>query len=162
MVPARPDRRSSELREVAGSWLQGPPRRATGYPGERLGLPPTGRGSIASFGERLAAVIVDLAVSSLIGFVLVRPSTVSAEQQWNLVSVAVFVLTTGLLAFTTGRTLGMRLTHLQIVRLDGGTVGPRVFVRQLLVALLVPALIWNSDRRGMHDRACHTAVVRVG
>jgi len=161
MLRSRSDARSSQLREVAGSWLQGPPRSAAGYPGERLGLPRTGRGSMASFGERLGAVVVDLAISSVIGLLLVRPTRVGQEQLWNLVSVAAFIVMTSVLTLTSGRTLGMRLAHLQIVRLDGGTVGPRAFVRQSLVAVLVPALIWNADQRGLHDRACHTAVVRV-
>src|SRR5689334_22272379 len=43
-----------------GSWLSGPGTPEPGtYPGERLGLPKDGPGSIARFGRRIAALIVD-------------------------------------------------------------------------------------------------------
>jgi uncharacterized RDD family membrane protein YckC len=31
----------------------------------------------------------------------------------------------------------------------------------VLLALLVPALIWDRDGRGMHDKAAGTALVRT-
>lgn len=162
MPENRPPRRRPALRELTGGWLPGSGSRArAGYPGERLGLPRSGRGSLAPPGARLGALLADLVLSSLVGALLVRPASLAAEQTWNLVSVGVFVLGTGVQALASGRTAGMRLAGLQIVRLDGGRVGPRIFFRQLLVALLIPALIWNRDQRGLHDQACNTAVVRV-
>lgn len=38
------------------------------YPGQRLGLPREGRGSIARPGRRIAALLVDVACAGLIGF----------------------------------------------------------------------------------------------
>ena len=49
-----------------------------------------------------------------------------------------------------------------MVRLDGrplGLVG--VFVRTLLLCLLVPALIWDRDGRGLHDKAVGSVLVRA-
>lgn len=34
-------------------------------------------------------------------------------------------------------------------------------VGTLLLCLAVPALIWDRDQRGMHDRAANTVVVRM-
>ena len=37
---------------------------------------------------------------------------------------------------------------------DGGRIGmPRALLRGVLLALVVPALIMDGDRRGLHDRA---------
>lgn len=151
----------SNTRRALGSWLEGPPRRVRDFAGKRLRLPESGRGSVASFGEKFLALLIDLMVSSLIGLILVRPHSLGEERLWNSVSVAVFVLTSALLLLATGRTLGQRIMALQVVRLDGRRVGARAFLRQLLVALLVPALINDADRRGLHDRICRTVVVRV-
>ena len=47
-----------------GSWLSGPGTPESGtYPGERLGLPRSGSGSIARFGRRIAALAVDWVIS---------------------------------------------------------------------------------------------------
>lgn len=159
--PTKPRGGISDTRRALGGWLEGPPRRTDGYPGKSLGLPDAGRGSVASFGEKLLALVIDLAVASLIGLVIVRPHTVGEERTWNSVSVIVFVLVTAIGLLTSGRTIGMRIAALQVVRLDGQRVGPRAFVRQILVALLIPALFVNRDRRGWHDRLCNTVVVRI-
>ena len=120
-----------------------------------------GRGSVANYGERIVALVTDLAVASLIGLLLVRPHRLVDERRWNLLSVAVFVVVTALVLSLSGRTPGMRLMGLQVVRLDGRTMGWRSLPRQLLVALLIPAVIVDRDRRGLHDRAVATVVVRV-
>jgi hypothetical protein len=40
-------------------------------------------------------------------------------------------------------------------------IGPvRVVIRTVLLLLLVPAVIWDRDGRGLHDRLTETAVVR--
>ncbi len=38
------------------------------YPGERLGLPRQGPGSIAKVGRRAAALIIDLACATIVGY----------------------------------------------------------------------------------------------
>lgn len=155
------DEAISSTRRALGSWLDGPPRLHPGYAGQRLGLPQDGRGSIASFGEKLLAIVIDLMSSSLIGLLLVRPTSDQGERLWNTVSVGVFIVVTSAGLMTSGRTIGMRVMALQVVRADGRRVGPLAVVRQILVALLVPALFVNRDRRGLHDRLTSTMVVRI-
>ena len=54
-------------REDIGSWLEGPPRESRGaYPGERLGLPENGPGSIAPMWRRVVALFIDGIMSQLI------------------------------------------------------------------------------------------------
>jgi uncharacterized RDD family membrane protein YckC len=60
-----------------------------------------------------------------------------------------------------GQTPGMRLTRIACVSIvDGRPIGiPRAFLRGVLLALLVPALIMDRRRRGWHDRAAGSIVI---
>lgn len=74
-----------------------------------------------------------------------------------LFALEVFVLT----AFG-GASAGQRLRRLRVARLDGTRIGPgRALVRTVLLCLLVPALIWDRDGRGLHDKATGTVLVRL-
>jgi hypothetical protein len=46
------------------------------------------------------------------------------------------------------------------VKLDGTHVGliPSL-IRILLILLVLPAVIWDADNRGLHDKAAKTALV---
>lgn len=150
------------LRETAGTWLEGPPRPArTGHPGDRLGLPEAGRGSVASQAAKLGAFVVDIVVAEIIAVLVFTPHSSHDQYVTNLLSDGVFVVVTALLLAMSGRTLGMRAFGLQVVRLDGRTMRWRSVPRQVLCALLVPALIVDRDRRGLHDKAAGTVVVNV-
>lgn len=159
-----------------GSWLSGPAAAGIGpvqdFRGQRLGLPPAGPGSIASFGRRLAAFAVDaVAANALVGLAYVTGFEPTAQGRGNLVFL-VFLVEVLLLVALTGSSIGMRVLGLRVVRLAeqrGGHPRPvghgppgfgRALVRTLLLAVLVPALIWDADGRGLHDRAAGTAVLR--
>jgi uncharacterized RDD family membrane protein YckC len=135
-----------------------------GRRGARLGLPASGPGSLAPFGLRIVAFLIDLVASALVAGVFVRRSDLSGPAahlpgQWSVLPWAVDYLF-GLLLF--GRTLGMYLTGLRVVRVDVPVaVGPgRALVRTVLLSVLVPALMVDGDLRGLHDRLTGTAVIR--
>jgi hypothetical protein len=145
-------------RRSLGSWLQGPGAArpdvpATSYPGQRLGLPADGPGSIAGTGLRLLAFLLDSIMSRLVQLVLLP------DLWWGVTlvfAVEVFVLT----AFG-GASAGQRLLRLRIRRLDGRPVWlGAAFVRTTLLLLLIPALITDRDGRGLHDKAAGTVLVR--
>jgi uncharacterized RDD family membrane protein YckC len=82
-------------------------------------------------------------------------------KSWSLIPLAVDYVFGMLLA---GQTLGMRLIGLRIIRVDDQRqpVNPwRAVVRTVLLFLLIPAVIWDKDGRGLHDRYTDTAVVRA-
>jgi uncharacterized RDD family membrane protein YckC len=79
---------------------------------------------------------------------------------WSLIPLAVDYVVGILLA---GRTVGMYLFGVRLVRVDRtAAVDPlRILIRTVLLYLLVPALIFDRDGRGLHDRLTDTAVVRA-
>ncbi|MFL6163138.1 MAG: RDD family protein [Jatrophihabitantaceae bacterium] len=135
-----------------------------GQRGARLGLPAGGPGSLAPFGPRLLAFAIDLIAAGLVaGLFVHRPNesglAAHLPGQWSVLPWAADYLL-GLLLF--GRTLGMYLTGLRVIRVDAQVaVGPgRALVRTALLSVLVPALLVDSDLRGLHDRLTATAVIR--
>jgi uncharacterized RDD family membrane protein YckC len=134
-----------------------PASRAPGdYRGAGVGLPPSGPGSVAPTSRRIAALVVDCALSALVAAFFTRPE---APRLWS--AVVLFVAYTFFTGFF-GQTPGMRLLGIGCVRVaDGRPLGvPRAALRALLLQLVFPAAIMNSDGRGWHDRAAGSVVVR--
>ncbi|CAM5737126.1 RDD family protein [Streptomyces badius] len=63
---------------------------------------------------------------------------------------------------TIGCTPGKRLLGVRVVADDGGRLGfVRVAVRTVLLLLVIPALVWDRDGRGLHDRLSRSVQVRM-
>jgi uncharacterized RDD family membrane protein YckC len=151
-----------ERRDI-GSWLDGPAayhRTHTGqYAGQRLGLPAVGPGSIGRFGRRLIAVFIDWGLCLLIAAGLFHVPLTGAGSG-GFVPLAVFAAENVLLVGTVGSTVGHRALGLRVLSLDGTRAGlAQVLSRTLLLVLAVPALIWDRDGRGLHDRVPNTVLV---
>jgi len=132
----------------------------TGYRGERLGLPETGPGSLASLGRRLAALGVDWAAANLVTAFVGAGRFAYGTPAFNLVALGIFAVEVFVLTWLAGASFGQRLLHIGVVSLDRGRVPcPRALLRTVLICLAVPALIWDQDGRGLHDRANLTAVI---
>lgn len=128
------------------------------YPGEDLGLPETGPGSIASMSRRIGAIFIDWLLCTFIVVALIRPARPDVEY-WTLL---IFAAQDYLLTALTGFTIGKRLLRIRVVKLDGRMVGLLWgLLRTFLLLTVIPALLMNRDLRGLHDRASNTAVVRV-
>nr|WP_196789810.1 RDD family protein [Streptomyces caniscabiei] len=154
-----------DKRQAIGSWLSGPRDAAEaagvdfGYRGEQLGLPEEGPGSIARPGRRLGALAVDWGLCLLIAYGLITDGYDQATSNWALL---IFFLLHALTLGTVGFTPGKRLFGLRVVAQDTGTVNPwRALVRTALLCLAVPALVWDRDGRGLHDRLARTVEVRI-
>lgn len=148
-------------REDVATWLQGPRGAqpdAYGPPGERLGLPLWGRGSVAPWGRRLLAVFVDWVAALLIAGLVSGHSYGTTAYRTD--TLLIFGIEVALLTSVGGASFGQRLLRLRVVRVDGRRLGVvAVLVRTLLLCLAVPALIWDRDRRGLHDKAAGSVVV---
>ncbi|MED7951004.1 MULTISPECIES: RDD family protein [unclassified Streptomyces] len=154
-----------DTREALGSWIDGPKAAAEkmgadfGYRGERLGLPQEGPGSVGGPGRRMGALFVDGWLVALVAFGLVSKGSPASANLWTT---PLFFTVTVLLIATTGTTVGKRLFGLRVVRLDGSRATiPQVLLRTLLLCLVVPALVWDRDTRGLHDKAVGTVEVRI-
>lgn len=148
-----------------GSWLSGPQAGlengadAGAWRGEKLGLPESGPGSIASSWPRVLALFLDwvmcYGVSLLFVGVLSPRLSTAVLGVWFVVG----VVAVSAFSFTPGQfVVGMR-----VIRVDGADrVGViRAFFRQVLLVFIVPPLLNDADGRGLHDRATGTALVRT-
>ncbi|WP_353113524.1 RDD family protein [Microbacterium sp.] len=135
------------------------------YPGERLGLPATGPGSIARVGRRIGALAIDYAAATIIavGFLQYDPWASTQESGWRLFApMMVFAVLNILFIPTAGGSPGHRILGMRVMRLGGGWSGLwRPIVRTLLLVFVIPAVIWDADQRGMHDKAAGLVLLRV-
>lgn len=142
-------------RDDVGSWLDGPPP-AQDYPGQRLGRPDTGPGSVARIGRRFLAILIDWLIALALASLLV-----SYDLQ-NLVTLWIWFGVTAVAVGFTGHSLGHFLLGLQVQTMDGYAPGLwRGIIRSALILPVIPVLIMNADQRGLHDRAVGTILVRI-
>lgn len=153
-------------RKDIGSWLSGPQLDhgldgEIGYPGERLGLPSAGRGAVTTWGRRIGALVIDWFIVLGVSLAIVGPPT-PGDDTFGLVNLAVLVVMYVLLLMTAGATLGMWLLGLAVWPVGSQRLSfVRVVGRTLLLALVIPAVVYDRDRRGLHDKVGATVVVRV-
>ncbi|MGO2041542.1 MAG: RDD family protein, partial [Cellulosimicrobium funkei] len=75
----------------------------------------------------------------------------------------VFAIENVLLVSTLGFTVGHRVMGIRVRRLaePARMVGlGRGVLRTVLLCLVIPAVVWDADGRGLHDRAAGTVLVR--
>lgn len=139
------------LRESRYAWAV--TSDAQSYPGQRLGLPATGSGSVARPGRRIGALFIDYGAAYLI----------SGFFGWDALAIlTIFALIQILFLPTLQGSPGHRILGMRLTRLDGSWVGLwRPIVRTALLIVVIPAVIWDADQRGLHDKAAGTVLVRV-
>ena len=123
------------------------------YPGERLGMPAVGPGSVARPGRRIAALAIDWAAAVIISIAFFAYD--------SFATLVVFAAVQILFLTTLGGSPGHRLVGLRLQLVGGGWVGLwRPIVRTALLVLVIPAVIWDADQRGLHDKVAGTVLVR--
>jgi uncharacterized RDD family membrane protein YckC len=129
------------------------------YPGETLGLPESGPGSLAPMARRLAALLIDWLISYGLAALALGFGVISIEVLPTAVLVIWFLLGAAAVRLF-GFTPGQLVLGLGVVAVDGRLGIGRISVRGLLIGLVIPPLFTDWDGRGIHDRVTHTAVVR--
>ncbi len=123
------------------------------WPGQRLGLPEFGSRSVARFGRRLGAIAIDWGLAVVI-------SVLFFSYDW-LATLLLFVGMQVLMTVVVNASIGHALLGLRVVPMEGGLLGVwRPVVRALLIALVIPAMVWDDNNRGLHDRASRTILLR--
>lgn len=123
------------------------------WPGRRLGLPESGPRSVARLGRRIAALAIDWATAVLI--------SVAFFSYEPFATLAVFAVAQIVFLLTANGSVGHLVLGMRVVPVAGGYLGLwRPFTRTILLCLVIPAVIWDKDQRGMHDRLSGTVLVR--
>ena len=127
---------------------------ATEWPGKRLGLPASGPRSIGRLGRRLAALVIDWVVASGLSALIFG---IEAQLQ----TVAVFAVLQIVFIIIFSGSIGHLVVGLRVVPLDPRWIGVlKPIVRTLLLSIVIPAVIWDTDQRGLHDKIAGTILVR--
>jgi RDD family len=154
-----------------GTWLSGPPPTDPGtpdqgpndFPGQRLGLPPSGAGSLVGTGRRILALTIDWLIAMGLAALVTSldgSGTLAQHQAFSLeiIWLVIGTVSVRLFAFTPGQfALGLQVASVDH-RLHVGL--GRAAIRVLLVALVIPPLFTDRDGRGIQDRVTGTAIVR--
>jgi uncharacterized RDD family membrane protein YckC len=118
-------------------------------------------GLVAGFARRLLAIAIDWALSIGMALLLFRSAPYgSAESQ--VATLSLFAFEVVLLTWLTSASFGQRIVGLVVLRTDGRRVSlGRIVVRTLLICMVIPAVVLDSDGRGLHDRAVDSVVLRA-
>lgn len=141
----------------------GPTLTPSEFPGERLGLPETGPQSVARVGRRFAALMLDWVTAIMLTMMMTGSSYVDVASRGSgqLLTLAVFVFLQIIGMWTLGGSIGHRVCGLYLVNVRGGKLQFwRPVVRSVLLGLVIPALVWDSDQRGFHDKIAGTILLR--
>ncbi|ALA67690.1 RDD family protein [Corynebacterium lactis] len=169
--------------EEKHSWLDGPqvpgefdnPDHESDYPGQALGLTPSGPGSQATLLRRSGGILIDWVICIFLTVAFTpfyKPSQAQLDQfgdsfiAWQsfvaTLTPVIFLVLGTVSVWLFARTPGQWAMKMGVARIDDPSkrVGfVRAFVRSLLTIFLLPPAIVDSDMRGMHDRATGTAVI---
>jgi len=137
---------------AAGDSLQD----VTNPPPNTLVLP----GEVAGLGRRVAAIAIDWLACILLSRVIFGQFAYgSPESSFSIL--LIFIAEVTLFTWLISASFGQRLLGISVVRLDGGRLAFwRVLVRTLLICIVIPAVVYDSVGRGLHDRAVGSVAIR--
>jgi uncharacterized RDD family membrane protein YckC len=116
---------------------------------------------VAGWGSRFAALCLDWVASLLVAMALTGGAAMSSRGWETWVPMLVFLVEGTLLTALLGGSFGQLITRVAVVRLDGRPVSLLgALLRTALICLVVPPLVYNPDRRGLHDLVTGTLTVR--
>ena len=134
-----------------------------GYPGKKLGLPETGYRSVGRVGRRIVALLLDWAIAYIIALLWLGLPQLTQPGLGQFAILGIFVALQIVSIPVLGGSIGHRVLGLAVTRIRGGWVGVwRPIVRSLLLGIVIPALVWDADQRGFHDKIAGTVLVRTG
>src|SRR5687767_14746760 len=100
----------------------------------------------------------------MVVIVLIGVENWSGDQESGFYVLGVFVLESALFTALNGGSFGQLATRLRVVRVDGDPrpLPPHLaLLRQVLIALVIPPVVYRPDGRGLHDLAAGSAVVTL-
>lgn len=108
---------------------------------------------MARLGRRAGAILIDWGIATGAGWLFL------AGDAFGIL--AVFAVLQVLFIATLSGSVGHLVFGLRVVPLNPRWIGViRPIVRTLLLCLVIPAFIWDSNQRGLHDVLAGTVLVR--
>lgn len=152
------------------SWLEGPqipaenddPNAPGQWPGEKLGLPERGGGSLVSVMRRIWGVVIDWVIAWIVAAFITTFTGVLGDTA--TLTLILFVVLGTVSVWLFARTPGQAALKMGVARIDvvDARVGfVRALIRSLLTACVLPAAMVDADGRGMHDRGTGTSVIMI-
>ena len=118
----------------------------------------------ASWGRRILALVVDWFASTLVVVVVLGPAGWSENRASSFYTLLVFAFQSSVLTAVAGGSFGKLATRLRVVRSDGSGRPIdllRAVLRQVMVCLVIPPLVFRPDGRGLHDLAAGSMTVTI-
>lgn len=114
----------------------------------------------ASWLRRLLALLIDwFACYAIVALVMGGVDEVAGSGIANIYLLALFLLESTLFISLMGGSFGHLATRLRVSRTDGRRLDPaRALLRSVLVALVIPPLVFRPDGRGLHDMLADSVI----
>ena len=119
----------------------------------------------ATWARRILALIVDWFASTLVVIAFLGGvEEWSGSREAGFYVLGVFVLESAIFTASMGGSFGQVATRLRVVRENGDPrpIDPlKALLRQVMIALVIPPLVYRPDGRGLHDVLAGSAVVTI-
>lgn len=117
-----------------------------------------GPGVAAGLGRRAGAIALDWLVALLLARLI--PGAEYGTGDYALATLAIFAVEIIVLTWLTGSSFGQRILGMAVISQNGGRLSLwRIIVRTALICIVIPALVYDSQRRGLQDLAVGSRVV---
>jgi uncharacterized RDD family membrane protein YckC len=115
----------------------------------------------ASWDRRILALLVDYAACWGVMLVIYRGDWFGSGTLPSVYLNLLFIGESGLLMALSGGSFGQLATRLRVVRVDTGRPLNLLtaLLRQVLICLVIPPLVFRPDGRGLHDMICRSVTV---
>jgi len=118
----------------------------------------------ASWAHRFGALLVDWAACTLVVLFVLGPDGWSQDPYSGFYTTGIFVVESAFFTALLGGSFGKLLTRLRVVRNDASNRPLELIpalARSVLIALVIPPLVFRPDGRGLHDMAARSKTVRL-
>ncbi len=119
----------------------------------------------ASWARRVLALLVDYAACWGVMLLIYGRSWFGNGSLPSVYLNLLFIGESAVLMALSGGSFGQLATRLRVVRIDGSGRPLSLLVallRQVMICLVIPPLVFRPDGRGLHDLVCRSATVALG